>query len=432
MSYGDNNRINNYNGQDLNFDLDGNLTQVPLNGTLADLHFNSRQQLIQVGDTHYTYNAEGHRIAQITHGLTTQYTVNPEAGLSQILIKTQPNGTKTYYVYGIGLIGEDNNNQYSAYHYDLRGSTLALTDNAGQIEQRFEYSPFGILTNGSDNRTPFLYVGQYGVMSADNGLYYMRARYYHPELRRFINQDVILGNIGDGQSLNRFAYVIANPVSFIDPEGLAPYKGAAANLDYYTQQIRNADALYEVSVESKIWKKGLDDLQSTLLDKVLDNFRHQRLMKRYIYTDDYGWIDMKHFYRLALDTLTDLRDGNIAFGVMKNRLRGWGQECISFIGEWGGDYRSTFSYEDLPSNEAGIAFAEYLYKHGKDIPLESLFLRFMKNIGARDIIDPRANFNDLPIKDPGCPSGVTYQRCLKGGGDSLGDNLEDTIRDSLP
>jgi RHS repeat-associated protein len=50
----------------------------------------------------------------------------------------------------------------------------------------------------------------YGVMTDSNGLYYMRARFYSPEMRRFVNQDILLGFVEDGQSLNRYAYVIIN------------------------------------------------------------------------------------------------------------------------------------------------------------------------------------------------------------------------------
>jgi len=60
----------------------------------------------------------------------------------------------------------------------------------------------------------------YGVMTDDNGLYYMRARYYSPEIRRFVNQDILLGDIFDGQTLNRYAFVTGRPVSFVDPFGL--------------------------------------------------------------------------------------------------------------------------------------------------------------------------------------------------------------------
>ena len=48
----------------------------------------------------------------------------------------------------------------------------------------------------------------------------MRARYYSPEIKRFINQDVIEGNITNSPSLNKYAYCQGNPVSLLDPFGL--------------------------------------------------------------------------------------------------------------------------------------------------------------------------------------------------------------------
>ncbi len=58
-------------------------------------------------------------------------------------------------------------------------------------------------------------------MTDSNGLYYMRARYYSPELMRFINQDVLQGNLSDGRTLNHYAYANRNPVSNIDSFGLS-------------------------------------------------------------------------------------------------------------------------------------------------------------------------------------------------------------------
>jgi len=59
----------------------------------------------------------------------------------------------------------------------------------------------------------------YGVMTDGNALYYMRARYYSPEILRFINQDILLGFVTDGQTLNRYAFVTGQPVSLVDPFG---------------------------------------------------------------------------------------------------------------------------------------------------------------------------------------------------------------------
>ena len=49
----------------------------------------------------------------------------------------------------------------------------------------------------------------------------MRARYYSPELRRFVNADIIPGEISQAVTLNRYAYANGNPVSNVDPFGLA-------------------------------------------------------------------------------------------------------------------------------------------------------------------------------------------------------------------
>jgi RHS repeat-associated protein len=108
------------------------------------------------------------------------------------------------------------------YHGDRRGDTVMLTDGTGAVTDRMSYGLYGELgaRTGSTN-TPFLFNGIYGVQTDANGLTYHRARYYHPGLRRFLNQDTVLGDIGGSASLNRFAYANGCPVSLIDPFGLA-------------------------------------------------------------------------------------------------------------------------------------------------------------------------------------------------------------------
>ncbi|WP_309304419.1 RHS repeat-associated core domain-containing protein [Brevibacillus laterosporus] len=49
----------------------------------------------------------------------------------------------------------------------------------------------------------------------------MGRAYYHPGLKRFLNRDILRGDVTEGQTFNRFAYVNGDPVGFIDPLGLA-------------------------------------------------------------------------------------------------------------------------------------------------------------------------------------------------------------------
>ena len=202
---------------------------------------------LQAGTTKYEYDAEDHRIAVIKNAgadneTRTEFVVDCAGELSQILqsttyegktdeqlqgqTKAQPQQAevveKLVYVYGNGLLAQhsvaENSDLY--YHYNNVGSTTVVTDADGNVKYSYEYTPFGDLIKGSYGQILFLYNGQYGVMSDDNGLYYMRARYYNISIKRFINQDVLIGTIKDSQSLNRYAYVEGNPVTYLDPFGM--------------------------------------------------------------------------------------------------------------------------------------------------------------------------------------------------------------------
>ncbi|HCC07585.1 MAG TPA: hypothetical protein DEP72_05440, partial [Clostridiales bacterium] len=223
MTYDTHNRLATYNGLAVEYDADGNMTKGPLGGELKNFTYDSNNRLTSVAGTTYTYDTENNRIATTDANGTTTYVINPQSNISQLLIKTDPNGQKTYYIYGLGLIGqEDTDGTYKTYHYDKRGSTTAITDIAGAVTDRYDYGPYGEQVGHTGNTvTPFLYNGRDGVMTDTNGLYYMRARYYNPEIKRFINQDVLLGNITEGQSLNKYAYVNGNPISYTDPFGLS-------------------------------------------------------------------------------------------------------------------------------------------------------------------------------------------------------------------
>ncbi|WPP42132.1 RHS repeat-associated core domain-containing protein [Paenibacillus hunanensis] len=97
-----------------------------------------------------------------------------------------------------------------------------MTDANGQITDTYTYDTYGEqLEHIGDSQQPFQYNGRDGVQTDPNGLYQMRARYYNPEIKRFVNRDVVTGSIGNGLTMNRYAYVNGNPVSYIDPFGLS-------------------------------------------------------------------------------------------------------------------------------------------------------------------------------------------------------------------
>ena len=195
FTYDVNNRLGSYNGQAVTYDEDGNMLSAFLGGATSNFVYDSANRLVSAGGNTYTYNGEDIRICSVCGGNTTTYTYNTNAKLSQLLIKTT-GGVVTKYVYGLGLIGEECQSTFKTYHFDYRGSTVAITDVNGNITDTFQYDTYGRQTaRTGTNQIAFGYNGRDGVVTDENGLIYMRARYYAPEIRRFINADIIAGTI---------------------------------------------------------------------------------------------------------------------------------------------------------------------------------------------------------------------------------------------
>lgn len=92
------------------------------------------------------------RIHNLCADADTTYTYNTNCRLSQLLSKTT-NSITTKYVYGLGLIGEEIDSTFKTYHFDLRGSTVAITDECGNITDTFKYDTYGnvILRTGTSD-----------------------------------------------------------------------------------------------------------------------------------------------------------------------------------------------------------------------------------------------------------------------------------------
>ncbi len=259
MTYDADNRLVTYNGEKVTYDADGNMLHGPLDGQMADFTYDCRNRLIKVETedgtaTEYEYDAENTRISETDGERKRVYVTDVESTVSQLLTETvysknllgfytEEEKTKLY-VYGAGLISEQTEFETLYYHYNNIGSTTEITSDEGNIVYRFVYGTYGELLGIEDETGEnlfsgstvlsqilagldirFLYNGQLGVQTDANGLYYMRARYYNTDIKRFINRDVVNGSIENSQSLNKYCYVQGNPVSLTDPFGLAPVGG---------------------------------------------------------------------------------------------------------------------------------------------------------------------------------------------------------------
>lgn len=191
-------------------DAEGQLTDK--SGTAYD--FDYAHRLVAVGGTTFQYDGAGNRLRATRNGQMTKYVYDAAGNL--LAEADQNNAITRYYIHGGGLLGFIEGNTTYSYHYDAIGSTLAITDQSQEIVNAYAYTPYGKRVNSQETKAqPFQYVGQLGVMTEANDLYYMRARYYDASIGRFISEDPI----GFEGGLNLYAYVGGNPSMMSDPSG---------------------------------------------------------------------------------------------------------------------------------------------------------------------------------------------------------------------
>ena len=116
------------------------------------------------------------------------------------------------------------------YHRNMQGDVVGIYDTDGNMKVRYAYDAWGNCTIVTDDTTdmnlaknnPIRYRGYY--YDQNTGLYYLNARYYSPELRRFISpDDTAYLDSENVDGLNLYAYCNNDPVNRIDPSGHAWY-----------------------------------------------------------------------------------------------------------------------------------------------------------------------------------------------------------------
>jgi RHS repeat-associated protein len=184
--------------------------------------WNVKGQLTEVRENSSTiatfkYDSLNRRIEKTINSVTTKYLYDG----NDIIMEMTSSGTPTvFYVRTLNIDEplariELSTGDIRYYHADALGSIIALTDENGTVKTQYNYSPFGateVIGEALDN--PFQYTGREN--DGDTGLYYYRARYYSPEMGRFISEDPI----GLAGGINMYSYVGNSPLNWIDPLGL--------------------------------------------------------------------------------------------------------------------------------------------------------------------------------------------------------------------
>jgi RHS repeat-associated protein len=183
------------NGKSISYDYDNRATSITgESSTVTNIYDYSGQRIKKTAGSSTTIYIG--KLYECNNGVCTKHIF---AGSTRIASK-KITDTDTLY-----------------YHTDHLGSSTVITKQDGTIAQETYYYPFGETRYNSGDATNYKYTGQ--EEDPETGLYYYGARYYDPIIGRFITADSIVPEPFNPQALNRYSYVLNNPLKYVDPTG---------------------------------------------------------------------------------------------------------------------------------------------------------------------------------------------------------------------
>jgi len=168
----------------------------------------------------YAYDALGNMVQRCDGATCTDLVVDDSVANAKVVAEVSP-GSEVLYAYGPGgLVAVQSNGTARWAAADQVGSVRALVTDAGRLDARASYDAYGrprakTAAAGVTNNMGF--TGEYTGPS--DGVVWLRARSYQPEIGQFLQRDSFAGFADDPQSLNRYAYTEGNPLGATDPSG---------------------------------------------------------------------------------------------------------------------------------------------------------------------------------------------------------------------
>lgn len=231
------------------------LTSVTTSGVAANYLYDSAGNVTNDGSRTYTYDAEN-RIVSVDSGATASYAYDT----SNQRYKKGTGGATTHYVWqGSQVIAEHNGSTgavvtdyvYSGsrmianvsggstqYFLSDRLSMRVTLNSSASVLGRQAHPPFGEDFAESATQEKHHFTGY--ERDGESGSDYAVNRQYAQGVGRFARPDPLSGSVSNPQSLNRFSYVLNDPVNAVDPQGLDPGEGGIqiCETDPETEEVR--------------------------------------------------------------------------------------------------------------------------------------------------------------------------------------------------
>jgi RHS repeat-associated protein len=217
------NLLTQFAGYNMTYDADGNTTSKGNGVDNRTFTWNSLGQLTGVTlsngkQVQYAYDGMGRRVRRVTNGVETRYVyanghLAAELNGAGTVLREfayYPGVDRPYAMRADGLLKK--------YVLDGENNVTAVLDHGNNPAYSYKYDPWGNFwyTHGDLSLQPLQYRAR--EYDLDTGLLQNRARWYDPQLGRFLSEDPI----GLAGGINPFAYAGNDPVNRSDPSGLSP------------------------------------------------------------------------------------------------------------------------------------------------------------------------------------------------------------------
>lgn len=173
--------------------------------------------------TSYSYRSDGMRVCKSdTSGNSTSYAYDGEMGFEDVEVGGSNPGTTDYAIGGRGVerlaFTSGSNTSVSYPVFDGHGNMTATISESGSSYSSGNsrsFDAWGNIRNSDSSGDPKgRYCANLGHKADDeNGLIYMRARFYDPTSGRFLSEDL------DHESTNWYIYAKNDPLSKVDESG---------------------------------------------------------------------------------------------------------------------------------------------------------------------------------------------------------------------
>jgi RHS repeat-associated protein len=209
------------------YDLRGGLTGIDGPAGTTTLVYDDLDRLISYtppggGTVTYGYDLEGHLLSR-TDAMGTRrclpLPITPK-GVDQCALTYSTAGGEDPEAYVFGPAGLQSAHGAAVTTYAwaaLKDSVIATTDAAGNVLDTAAYDAWGVVTAGGIPEGHG-YAGE--RQDPYTGLVFLRARWYHPVLGRFLTPDRADFDPQDTRTLHRYLYTMGDPLNRIDPSGM--------------------------------------------------------------------------------------------------------------------------------------------------------------------------------------------------------------------